>query len=33
MKEDRDCLNAQAPDYPDSNEVDKNINSYFQDYL
>ena len=33
MKEDRDCLSVQAPDYPDSDEVDKNINSYFQDYL
>ncbi len=33
MKEDRDCLNAQAPDYPDNREVDKNINTYFQEYL
>lgn len=33
MKEDRDCLSVQPPDYPDSDEVDKNINSYFQDYL
>ena len=33
MKEDRDCLSVQPPDYPDHREVDKNINSYFQDYL
>ena len=33
MKEDRDCLSAQAPDYPDSRKVDKNINEYFKDYI
>jgi hypothetical protein len=33
MKEDRDCLSVQPHDYPDHREVDKNINSYFQDYL
>jgi hypothetical protein len=33
MKEDRDCLSAHAPDYPDHSKVDKNINMYFQDYL
>jgi hypothetical protein len=33
MKEDRDCLSAQAPDYPDYRKVDKNINMYFQEYL
>jgi len=33
MKEDRDCLSAQAPDYPDSHLVDKNINEYFKDYI
>ena len=33
MKEDRDCLSAQAPDYPDSRKVDKNINQYFKEYI
>ena len=33
MKEERDCLSAQAPDYPDYRKVDKNINMYFQEYL
>ena len=33
MKEDRDCLSAQAPDYPDSRRVDKNINEYFKEYI
>lgn len=33
MKEDRDCLSAQAPDYPDSRKVDKNINEYFNHYI
>jgi len=33
MKEDRDCLSAQAPDYPDSRKVDKNINEYFKEYI
>jgi hypothetical protein len=33
MKEGRDCLSAQAPDYPDHRKVDKNINMYFQEYL
>ena len=33
IKEDRDCLHAQAPDYPDSRLVDKNINEYFSDYI
>ena len=33
MKEDRDCLSAQAPDYPDSRKVDKNINLFFKDYI
>lgn len=33
MKEDRDCLSAQAPDYPDSRKVDKNINEYFNEYI
>jgi len=29
----RDCLSVRIPDYPDSREVDKNINSYFLDYI
>lgn len=33
MQEDRDCLSAQAPDYPSYNLVDKNINEYFRDYI
>jgi len=33
MREDRDCLSAQAPDYPNSRRVDKNINEYFKDYI
>jgi hypothetical protein len=33
MAEDRDCLSAQPPDYPDHRKVDKNINEYFREYL
>jgi hypothetical protein len=33
MAEDRDCLSAQPPDYPDHRKVDKNINEYFGEYL
>jgi hypothetical protein len=33
MKEDRDCLSAQAPDYPDYRKLDKNINEYFKHYI
>lgn len=33
MAEDRDCLSVNAPDYPDSRKVDKNINMYFKDYI
>ena len=33
MAEDRDCLSVHAPDYPDSRTVDKNINSFFKDYI
>jgi hypothetical protein len=33
LKEDWECLKAWAPDYPDSRKVDKNINSYFSDYI
>lgn len=27
------CLSVRVPDYPDSREVDKNINMYFKDYV
>ena len=30
---DKDCLSAQAPDYPSFDKIDKNINSFFQDYI
>ncbi len=33
LKEDIDCLSVYSPDYPDSRKVDKNINSYFTDYI
>lgn len=33
LKEDWECLKAWAPDYADSRKVDKNINSYFTDYI
>ena len=33
MREDKECLSAQAPDYPSYNLVDKNINEYFRDYI
>jgi hypothetical protein len=33
MREDRDCLSAQPPDYPDSRRVDKNINEFFKEYI
>jgi len=33
LKEDWECLKVWAPDYPDSRRVDKNINSYFSDYI
>lgn len=33
IKEDKDCLNVRMPDYPDFRTIDKNINSYFQDYI
>lgn len=33
MAEDRDCLGVRVSDYPDSREVDKNINLYFKDYI
>lgn len=28
-----DCLSLSVPDYPDSREVDKNINEFFNDYI
>ena len=33
LKEWWECLKVWAPDYPDSRRVDKNINSYFTDYI
>ena len=33
LKETIECLNVYTPDYPDSRKVDKNINSYFSDYI
>lgn len=33
MAHDRDCLSAQAPEYPNSRQVDKNINEYFREYI
>lgn len=33
LEEDFDCLSIRPPDYPDSREVDKNINLYFNDYI
>ena len=33
LKDGMDCLSAQAPDYPDSRKVDKNININFKGYI
>jgi hypothetical protein len=33
LKDSVSCLSFRVPDYPDSREVDKNINEYFGDYL
>ena len=33
LDEGQECLSVYAPDYPDSRKVDKNINSYFSDYI
>lgn len=33
LKEMRDCLSTRVPDYPDFRKVDKNINSYFLDFI
>lgn len=31
--EDKECLSARVPDYPDFTEVNRNINEYFPDYI
>lgn len=33
LESDNDCLNAFPSDYPDSRLIDKNINSFFRDYI
>lgn len=33
MEDWSDCLSVYSPDYPDSSEVDKNINEMFRDYI
>jgi hypothetical protein len=33
LDEGQECLSVHAPDYPDSRKVDKNINSYFSDFI
>ena len=33
LDEGQECLSVYVPDYPDSRKVDKNINSYFSDYI
>jgi hypothetical protein len=33
MEDWADCLSVHSPDYPDSSEVDKNINEMFRDYI
>ena len=33
LDEGQECLSVYAPDYPDSRKVDKNINTYFSDYI
>ena len=33
LEENGECLSAWAPDYPDSSEIDKNINEIFGDYI
>ena len=33
LKEEIRCLSIRVPDYPDSREIDKNINMYFGDYI
>jgi hypothetical protein len=33
LNEEIRCLNIRVPDYPDSREIDKNINMYFGDYI
>jgi hypothetical protein len=33
MEDWSDCLSVHSPDYPDFQEVEKNINEYFRDYI
>jgi hypothetical protein len=33
LEENGECLSVWAPDYPDSSEIDKNINEIFGDYI
>jgi hypothetical protein len=33
IAEEKECLSARAPDYPDFTEVNKSINEYFSDYI
>ena len=33
LEDNGDCLSYWAPDYPDSSEIDKNINEMFGDYI
>lgn len=33
LKDMENCLSFRVPDYPDSREIDKNINMYFKDYI
>jgi hypothetical protein len=33
IADDKECLSARAPDYPDFREINKNINEYFPDYI
>jgi hypothetical protein len=33
LRESIDCISVSPPDYPDSREVDKNVNEFFSDYI
>jgi hypothetical protein len=33
LEENGECLSVWSPDYPDSSEIDKNINEIFGDYI
>jgi hypothetical protein len=33
IADDKECLSARAPDYPDFREINRNINEYFPDYI